>query len=300
MDDDVLLKLSLARQYLHHANFAGTPRQAIADGYSAVDAVLSALLIHDGIDPPRNHKAKFDLARRNCPDALAAEVITRKTSSSYSPGADWDSLEEFYKEWLASRYDPFEMDAATASARVREAGTASSAAIRFLAKAEGIDSRQLAKTVCELAFGYEFSQASIAVGEAHEYLFNEAERLGGLGVKFASTTNYCALDIITGDELTQAIICEDEEIARDAAALYHSFIELVEKIDERRLHRISGGKPSPKCSREERNNAPDFMLSLRARYHGGTIEQLGERWGKVLGAGMAAISKKRAADSTDA
>ena len=89
MDDEVLLKLSIAEQSLHHANFAGTVRQAVADGYSAIDAALSALLLHDGNDPPRNHKSKFDLARQKYPGAFA----------------DWDNLEAFYHEWLASRYD---------------------------------------------------------------------------------------------------------------------------------------------------------------------------------------------------
>jgi len=32
MDTEVLLTLSLARLYAYHANFAGTPRQAVADG----------------------------------------------------------------------------------------------------------------------------------------------------------------------------------------------------------------------------------------------------------------------------
>jgi hypothetical protein len=47
MNEDVLLRLAIAKQYAHHANFAGTPREAIADGYSAVDAMLSALLVHN-------------------------------------------------------------------------------------------------------------------------------------------------------------------------------------------------------------------------------------------------------------
>jgi hypothetical protein len=56
MDGDVVLTLSLARLYGHHANFAGTPRQAIADGYSAVDAVCTALLRQAGLKQPKNHK----------------------------------------------------------------------------------------------------------------------------------------------------------------------------------------------------------------------------------------------------
>src|SRR6266436_3004296 len=34
----------------------------------------------------------------------------RLTAWSFAPGADWAILEEYYKEWLASRYDKFGMD----------------------------------------------------------------------------------------------------------------------------------------------------------------------------------------------
>jgi len=56
MDGDVVLTLSLARLYGHHANFAGTPRQAIADGYSAVDAVLSNRRLCDDRTHLRPHR----------------------------------------------------------------------------------------------------------------------------------------------------------------------------------------------------------------------------------------------------
>jgi hypothetical protein len=58
MKEEVLLPLALAKQYAHHARFAGTPRQAVADGYSAVDAMLSALLIHSGQEHSRNEYSR--------------------------------------------------------------------------------------------------------------------------------------------------------------------------------------------------------------------------------------------------
>jgi hypothetical protein len=41
--------LALARQSADNANFAGTPRQAVADGYAAIDNVLSALLLSSSL-----------------------------------------------------------------------------------------------------------------------------------------------------------------------------------------------------------------------------------------------------------
>lgn len=58
---DVVLKLAFA-------SFAGTPRQAVADGYSAVDAAMSAILSQDGVEPPRNHNRaamRLDVGRRD-------------------------------------------------------------------------------------------------------------------------------------------------------------------------------------------------------------------------------------------
>jgi len=40
MNEDVLLRLAISKQYAHYSNFAGTPREAVANGYSAVDAML--------------------------------------------------------------------------------------------------------------------------------------------------------------------------------------------------------------------------------------------------------------------
>ncbi len=157
-NDEVLLKLSLAKQYIHHANFAGAPRHAIADAYSAVDLVLSALLLNDGIKPPFNHKRKLDLVRKEYPNVFASEHVKGRNYSRFLRGVDWDSLEQFYKEGLDSRYDTFSMRPMLASNRVHEAHSAFSAAVRFLAKKEGLDPQELETRICILAFSYEFSE----------------------------------------------------------------------------------------------------------------------------------------------
>lgn len=99
-----------AKQYAHHTRFAGTPRQAVADGYSAVDAMLSALLTHSGQEPSRNHNTKFETARKAFANAFAAESVQLGHGWSFAPGADWKSLEAYHDEWLASCYEKFELD----------------------------------------------------------------------------------------------------------------------------------------------------------------------------------------------
>lgn len=287
MNEDVLLRLALAKQYAHHARFAGTPRQAVADGYSAVDAMLSAFLVYIGQEPPRNHKTKFETARKAFPNAFAAESVQRGNGWYFAPGADWTSLETYYNEWLASRYEKFDMDPGVAASRVREANAVVNSGIRFLANAEKIEVDELDEATCVRAFGYKYSETSIAVGDVHDILFDEAERFGEehgsrLGTKLAATTNYCDLDLVAGDELTQRIILEDKEVAVDAARVYHLFVQLIDKIQDKRLERISEGRPLEKCSPEEIIDTTDFMVSLKARYHGGTIPFVNVPWSKVL------------------
>ena len=225
--------------------------------------MLSALLIHNGQEPPKNHKQKLEEARKLFPQAFAAESVQRGNSWSFAPGADWASLEEYYTEWLESPYDKFDMDPGVASSRVREAHAVVSSGIRFLAKKEKVDADELDSLACERAFGFKSSETSAAVSDAHDLLFQEAEEQGDthgskLGTKLAATTNYCDLDLTAGDALTQKIILEDKEIAEDAARVYHLYVQLVDKIQAKRLELISSAVSRP-------NNAPpEERLSIRS------------------------------------
>lgn len=287
MAKDVVLKLALAMQYAQHANFAGTPRQAVADGYSAIDAALSAVLEQEGIEPPRNHKQKLDRVRTLFPNMLAAEITRRKNSTSYSPGGDWASVEAYYRQWLESRYSRFDLPSAHASSRVGESHQFINAAIRLIARRMKVSARKLDARVSEQAFGFDHSELGYAVGMMHDRLFSEAEQMGEmygskLGTKLASTTNYCELDLVTGDPLTQAIIKEDDEIAREGARVYAEFNKLVEKIIEKRLSAILSGQINETADRAALNESPNFMLSMKVRYHGATVQETGEHWGRTL------------------
>jgi hypothetical protein len=129
--------------------------------------MLSALLIHGGQEPPRNHKTKFETARKAFPNAFAAESVQHAHGWTYAPGADWNSLEEYYKKWLASRYEEFDTDPGVASSRVREANAVVNSGIRFLAKAEKMEADALDEAASVRAFGYKFSETSNAVGDVH-------------------------------------------------------------------------------------------------------------------------------------
>lgn len=293
---EVTFSLALARQFSHHADFAGTPRQAVADGYSCIDAALSALLKHEEIDPPRNHRQKLDMVRKLHPDMLAFHVVRRRNSTTYSPGGDWASIEAYYRQWLASRYSRFDLSASVASSRVVEAHQFLNATMRIIARKRKVNVWKLYKQVSRQAFGYDNSQLGNALGAMHDKLFFEAERMGEaygskLGTKLASTTNYCQLDIVTGDLLTQTLIKEDEEIADEGARVYLKFNQLVEKIIRKRRQKISE-RSGDTAAQDALNESPNFMLSMKARYHGATVKESGEKWGRVLADGLSMSSRK--------
>lgn len=114
---------------------------------------------------------------------------------------------------------------------------------------------------------------------AHDHLFSEAEHLGEmmgsrLGTKMASATNFSDFDFIAGDTITREIIEEDEQIAAHAAKVYMGFVRLAEEIREKRLFKIMDGEDAP--TKEQMNLAPNFMFSMKAKYHGQSVEEISQ------------------------
>ncbi len=271
MLDEVIEKLAIAEQFAHNAQYAGVARQAVADGYSCVDAVFSALLIYAGQEPPRNHKQKLAKVKAKYPNAFEDRTEHYPTGFSFSGGVAWDRIETFYEEWLASRYEKFEMEAGAARQRVAETLRIKDLAMTLISDAEGDSVGNISNRVQVAAFGYQFSEVHMAVSLAHDHLFHEAEVAGEmsgskLGTKMAAATNFCDADFIGGDEITRKIIEEDDEIAGHAADVFLGFVRLAEEIRKKRLELLSKnpGEPTP----EEANDSTNFMLSLKAKYHG--------------------------------
>ena len=65
----------LASQTLLHAPDAGPARQAVADGYAAMDAVFSAILGSFAVKRPYSHEVKLNKVRQACLDILDIETI---------------------------------------------------------------------------------------------------------------------------------------------------------------------------------------------------------------------------------
>ena len=300
LDPHITLKLAIAKQHAHNASFAGSARHAIAEGFSAIDSVFSALLIYAGIEPPRNHRHKLELVQKHFPGIFNAVIEKTKNRGSYAPGVSWDMLQDFYQSWLSARYDEFSASAATVGLRAREAQQVINCALRFFANEHHTDYYQLLLVIDAVAFGYGNSAVSDAIGEAHERRFAAAEAYGEkhgskLGSKFAETSNYCELSIIADDPLTQAIIKQDTEIANACADLYEQFNRIVEDIQLNRLIRTAGTDDIEKCEFAKADEVPNFLISLKMRYHGASIAENAERWGKIFATGLGTLMEKIAA-----
>ena len=274
MKDDVLLSLAIATQFAHHAGYAGTPRQAIADGYSAIDAVLSALLLSVPEEPPRNHKAKLTKAKELFPkvfDERAEKIGTFRMS--FSGGVPWDDIEAFYTQWLEARYAKFDVPANEARQRVMEANRAVDAAKHYIATTEKIEFEEVDKAVRESAFGFGDSEHYQALSDAHDHLFQKAEELGErlgrkLGVKMADVTNFCDLDLVAGDRATVDIIKADKAIAEECAAIYIRLCALADDLRNKRCEEFMKDKGVDRPDGEVVNGSPNFMFALKFKYHG--------------------------------
>lgn len=271
MKDEVIEKLAIAEQFAHNAQYAGVARQAVADGYSCIDAVFSALLLYASEEPPRNHKHKLDRVKATYPRAFEDRTEHHATGASFFGGVTWERIESYYVEWLTSRYEKFEMEAGEARQRVAEAIRIKNLALSLISDTEGDPTEDTLVRVQTAAFGYQFSEVHKAVGFAHDVLFHEAEVAGEmrgsrLGTKMAAATNFCDADFIGGDEITRKIIEEDDDIARHAADVYVRFVRLAEEIRLKRLELLAENPKEP--TPEEANASTNFMLSLKAKYHG--------------------------------
>lgn len=297
IDERILVNVVLAKQYVHHAGFSGTVRQVVADGYSAVDAMLSALLLSKAIVPSRNHRTKLQRARKAFPTAFESRITRHGSGSTFAQGVEWDRIESFYQEWLDARYDNFEISHAAAVQRFMDAGAAVGRGIDVLASEAGLSSEEFDRIVLEKAFGYEFSAADEAVGRIDEIRFDQAERAGELygsrlGTKFAETSNYCQFALVSDDPMTQRILKNDQEIAIRCAKLYEDAIAIVELIDQKRSVELVTEQPDSEDESFIHENAPDFFLAIKFRFHGSKTSESAKRWSSLFARGLSSMGRE--------
>lgn len=286
MKEETIEKLAIAAQFLHSAQFAGTARQAVADSYSAIDSIFSALLLDLDKEPSRNHKQKFNKVKEIMPRIFEERTEKHGEGISHMSGVGWEEIEEHYDNWLVSRYEEFDMRPNVAKVFLSHAHSVLNLSILYLEEKYGDDLEDLEGMINRRAYGYDYSEVNRAVGEAHDRLFHEAEvhgeQIGSkLGTKIGAATNFCDVDFISSDELTQGIIATDPVIADHAARVYIGFVNLAEEIREKRFDLLKAESGLEEI--EAGNTATEFMLSLKACYHGESMEATADNLVTMLG-----------------
>jgi hypothetical protein len=278
--DEVVNCLVHAIQYLNNSSFSGSPRHAITEAYSAVDAAFSAVLRDGGVLPPRNHKEKLRKIRNLYPKLLDSytEMIAGG-GIQCGQGVAWDEIEAFYEDWLKARYEQFSAEPIDARIRCIEAHRVFACAIRFVAKNNDLDVFGFEEKIKSLAFGFLFSKADIAVSDVQERRCDAAERYGEMhgypvGARLSDTSNYCRISISANDALTQMIVEEDALIAEECSQFYEQFMRIVEHVQNKRHDALAQAPVNQNNAMEEPDSTPNFMLSIKVSFHGQKISEL--------------------------
>lgn len=270
-------------QYLS-AQSAGSSRFAVADGYLAIDNYFSAILLDEGIDPTRNHKQKLELMLSHFRNLISEAEITQ------------NNLEKFYECWQKVRYSSAIPNPNETLNFVRLSYRVISAITQEIARRYAKSEDELEEELYTEVLGSRWSSFEEECSYIHEMWQQEAEIQGEmghgykLGNKMLNPSNFCEIRALADDPVTKDILADDSEFGSAVAKFYQLFLDLVVHVQNTRRER--GIEP---------NEISNFMLSLRMRYHGQTMEEIAEDWGKVIAKAMNSFkqSKKSSERSDD-
>lgn len=273
-------------QYLS-AQSAGSSRFAVADGYLAIDNYFSAILLDKGIDPTRNHRLKLDLMLEHFGNLLGKAEITK------------NDLQKFYECWQKVRYSSAIPTPNETLNFVRLSYHVISAITRELACRYAKSTNELEEELYAEVLGSRWSSFEKECSDIHEMWQQEAEIQGEMGNgsrlsnKMLNPSNFCEIRALADDPVTKDILANDSGFGSAVARFYDSFLNLVVHVQNTRYERGI-----------EANEIPNFMLSLRMRYHGQSMKEIEEDWGKMITKAMDSLKQfkklnKRSDDNSE-
>ncbi len=268
-------------QYLS-AQSAGSSRFAVADGYLAIDNYFSAILLDEGIDPTRNHRQKLNLILLHFGNLLGKSEITQ------------NDLEEFYKCWQKVRYSSAIPTPKETLNFIRMSYRVISAITQEIACRYGKSVDKLEEELYAEVLGSRWSSFEEECSYIHEMWQQEAEIQGEmdigskLGNKMLNPSNFCEIRALADDEITKEIIAKDPEFGSKVANFYQSFLKLVVYVQNVRFKR----NMNP-------DEIPNFMLSLRLRYHGQSMKEIAEDWSTGIAKALESIKNNELTEKSD-
>lgn len=278
---EVLIKLGISAAQVESARSAGSIRYAVSEAYSGVDNAFSALLIHRKVEPDFNHKRKLDQVR--------------KTAEELAPAAktDWERVEQIYKLWLDARYKKIDLSPTDSLDITRVCGRLQEAIFERVGADVGLSAREVEEEVYRSMWGGRWRRADEHISNVHDYWQDRLERAGEegyghrLGNKLANPSNFSSTLILADDEVTNAILNEDDELGHFIGHMYHDFLRLVVLMQNTRAARGVSV-----------DQAPNFMLGLRFSYRGQSVEEMAEDYANIFGGAIPKEAFRAALEST--
>ena len=268
-------------QYLS-AQSAGSSRSAVTDGYLAIDNYFSAILLDGGISPSWNHKKKLDLIFLHFWNLIGKAEITQS------------DLEKYYKCWQKVRYSSVIPTPKETLNFIRLSYRVISVIIKEIACRYDKSVEDLEEELYVEILGSRWSSFEEECNYIHEMWQHEAEIQGEMGIgsklgnKALNLSNFCEINALADDNITKEIISKDSEFGSKVANFYQSFLKLVVYVQNARLEK--GIDPY---------EITNFMLSLRLRYHGHSIKEIADDWGKMIVKALESFKNKKSTENQD-
>ena len=261
-------------QFLN-AQSAGSSRFVVADGYLAIDNYFTALLLEEDIDPTYNHKKKLDLIKENFNNLLEKNNISK------------EDLLNFYNYWQEVRYSSATITPNETLQFIRLCNRFISSVIKYMASKYNKTYEKLEEELYSEALGSRWLSFEKECSYIHDKWQEEAEIQGEMGYgskignKILNPSNFCEIRAMADDKITKNILAENEEIGSAIAKFYSSFLNLVVQIENIRT----------KKKDVDNDEVPNFMLSLKLRYLGQTMEEIAIDYGKRISEGVNELIK---------
>lgn len=257
--------LVLCQGYSRAAWASGSGRDAVANGYTAVDIAFSALVEDHGLPTQRNHKAKLETVG----DIFPALFTTAQTSAA--------DVETFYQLWLDVRYTTTSVTPLKGVNYLRLSDRIIDAIIDELATRAGEAVTDVLEQLQVAVLGGTDPKVEQVVSDVHDMIQTDleiqAERYDGpkLGMKLTNPARFCQILASASDPTTQRIIAESDDIAHQLGHVYKSFVDLVNTIQMERYSEGTGD-----------NETTNFAFSVRLGYYGLSVEEIYEEFIEMM------------------
>jgi len=263
---EVFDRLLIGFEQFLRAQAAGSIRVAYSEGYASIDNYMHAFLIDLDINPGKNHKRILDL------------FIQNSNSIIEDCGLTENMLEDYYKTWLDIRYShekdiiPKQTVDFINYTRSLIANIQNQICTRNNKNPEDLENEIYKKLMS--ARWLTFEKECGLVHEMWQQRLEAAGEMGRgskLGNKLTNPSNFSEVYATADDEITRKILAEDDKIGYAIGKLYNSFLNIINSLIFKR-----------KELGIEDNELTNYFLTIKFRYHGMTIEEIGEYFLKPI------------------